>query len=115
MTAKLREWPFTETTKKDRRIGRSFVLCVVHPAWHRASGALLPRVPGILKPGHRNKEERRQEHAQQHVDPDERQIEGAHSEAGNEGSQRPAKALFHVSVRVEKVDKAPRASYSCIS
>lgn len=81
----------------------------------RTSGTLLPRIPRVLCPRHGNQEERRQEHAQQHVDPDERDIEGAHSEAGNEGSKRPAKAVFHVVVRVKKVEKAPCASYASIS
>lgn len=86
----------------------------IHSCWAR-SGALLPRVPGVLCPCQRNQEERREEHAEQRVDPDERDVEGAHPEAGNEGAERSAKALFHVDILVEMVRTSPCALSASIS
>ena len=71
------------------------------PATQMESGlrGLPSGVPGVLDPRQRHDEERRQEHAQQRIDPDERHVKGAHADAGNHGPKGSAVGCFHGVVR----------------
>lgn len=66
---------------------------------HKADDLLCRSPPpchyGILHPRERNEEKRRQEHAEQHVDPQQRRIEGAQAEAHDQDTEGSAKAVFH--------------------
>lgn len=76
---------------------------------------LLAGVPGVLHPRQRHDEQRGQEQAEQGVDPDERDVEGAHSDASDESSEGSAEVRFHGLVRSKRVRKTMRATLACIS
>lgn len=69
------------------------------PAFGSGLRSLPAGIPSILDPGQRNEEERRQEQAEQRIDPDEGQIEGAHADAGNQGPEGSAVGRFHGAIR----------------
>jgi len=99
-------------TEEDRRSAGP----LVHP--ELPSGVLggLPALGQcVLDPGERDEEEWRQEHAEQRVDPDQRDVERSHRETRKQRAEWPAKAVFHVSVRSEKVEGAPCTSCASIS
>ena len=58
-------------------------------------GPPLPCHYGILHPSQWYEEKRRQEHAEEHVDPQERGIERSEPEANNQDTERPADGVFH--------------------
>jgi tRNA(Ile)-lysidine synthase len=51
---------------------------------------------GVLRPRAGNQEQRRQEEAEEDVDPDKADVVAAHTEASHEGAERAAKCVFHV-------------------